>query len=156
MRRVLQWCGLGVGLAVLGAGCVDDWYNTPGLLNRRNHPLEVTVRVANECSAGVDLSDPNNYGPPVHRRLLARDMVALRTLKSLQGDWNLSDDPDDTCKAVWLELPGHYEAVLVWTTWHGWDRDGDPYDSALVVEGTQDDVVVTVPDGMMELDPPAL
>lgn len=156
MRRVLKGCGLCVALMLMGGNCSPNTYNTPGLYNRRNHPLEATVRVAIDCSEGLDLSDPKNYGPPVHERLLAYDMVALRTLQSLRGDWDHFAHSDETCKAVWLELPGHYEAVLLWTRWHGWDPDGDPYDNALVVEGTRDDVVVTVPPGVTELDPPAL
>jgi hypothetical protein len=114
------------------------------------------LRVARGCSAEVDLRDPDNYGPPVHRRLLARDLIALRSLKSLNSTWDDGSDLDASCTAVWLELPGHYEAVLVWNTWRGWDPEGDPYEHSLVVEGTRDDVVVRVPAGMMELEPPEL
>lgn len=154
MRRMV-WLLVLVGCAAFSGCDEESWWNqTPGLYNRRNHPLEARVRVARACNPGVDLQDPANYGPPVYRRLLARELVALRSLKSLRYDASLGRD--DACTAIWLELPGLYEAVLSWPAWSGWDPDGDPYDHALVVEGTRQDVTVAVPAGMRELPPPEL
>jgi len=156
MRRVVLSCLLGLGLAVQASGCGEDWNTTPGIYNRRNHPLEAKVRVAHTCGANTDLQDPANYGPPVTRRLLAYDAVDLQTLKSLASARYAASGSFDDCNVVWLELPGHYEAVLSWTTWQGWDAESDPYDHALVVEGTRYDLVLRVPDGMRELPPPEL
>lgn len=153
MRWILGW-SMALGLSACLSSCDEAMYSTPGLYNRRDHPLEVIVREAKECGADVDLTDPDVYGPPRSRQLRARDVVALRNLKSLWSDSSGYDGWPAACTAVWIELPGLYEGVLKWSTWHGWDPDEDPYDHAVVVEGTRREVVVTVPKGMEELAGP--
>ncbi|HEX6239547.1 MAG TPA: hypothetical protein VFZ61_01590, partial [Polyangiales bacterium] len=70
---------LALALSACLSSCDEAMYSTPGLYNRRDHPLEVVVREAKECGADVDLSDPAIYGPPRRRLLRAREVVALRT-----------------------------------------------------------------------------
>lgn len=152
-RQILGWV-LALGLSGCLSSCDEPMYSAPGLYNRRDHELEVTVREAKECGADVDLSDASVYGAAHTRRLRPRDLVALRTLKSMWTDGaNYSSWPA-SCTAIWIELPGLYEGVLKWSVWHGWDPDEDPYDHALVVEGTRRQVVVTVPGEMEELPAP--
>jgi hypothetical protein len=140
--------GLGLSLAALAtAACPSTTAYGWLLANRRDHPLELTVRRTEQCSNGGNLSDVTAFGPPERVRVRAQDEIPLTPNPFANGAYL-------GCGAIWISVEHEFDLVLAWGGQPLRDENDDSTPYSVIVEGPKDALVLYVPDAIEQLPPP--
>lgn len=140
-------------LACLATSTSRDFgHGTLALVNRRNAPLEATVRFSPV--------DCETFSPEITAQLRAVHFGRASRVEVSPQDWIALGDAQESCGVAWLTIDGAFDGLVAWQDLDRDVQEGEPIDrellrGALTVEGTADRLKVSVGEELASFPAPA-
>jgi hypothetical protein len=129
----------------------DFGHGTLALINRRNAPLDATVRFAPV--------DCETFTPEVAAQLRELHFGSASDVELAAQDWLFLGDSNESCGVAWLTVGDAFDGVIAWQDLEHDHYEGDPIDrelleSAVTVEGTADTLKVSIGEQLVSFPAP--